>query len=321
MVSTIFHLLFSNYSSLRKLLLRYYFEMELSDLINIFSPLVLVLMMISMGMNLELKDFKDIYLRPKPVIIGSIGQLIILPLLAFGIIYFWPGEIPDPLKIGLIILAACPGGISSNVVAFLCKGDPALSVSLTLISSFSAVLTIPFLINYALSIFAESHSYIPLPLLMTSLKIAVITIVPIAIGMLSKNKFPGLADKFSLMIQRVSVFLLILVVVGVLYKEKRILIELTKLAGALGTVLCGFSLITGFILAKIFKLNDKQGRTIAVEIGLQNIFLSVIICLNFLKQPGYVVLPAVYSPITMIASLILVFLYSDFRKKNYNVFK
>jgi BASS family bile acid:Na+ symporter len=273
------------------------------------------MMMISMGMNLQVTDFRTIFTKPRPIIIGSVGQLLLLPLLAFGIIAFWPGEISIPIKIGLIILAACPGGIGSNVVAYLSKGDPALSVTLTLISSFSAVLTVPFLVNLALTRFAASNTYIPLPLLSTSLKIAVITIAPIMIGMFSKHKFPKFTQMASSKIQKVSIFLLILVVIGVLYKEQRILIELTKQAGAIGMSFCFLSLGMGYLLAKLLKLNDKQGRTIAIELGLQNIFLAVIICLNFLEKPTYVVVPAVYSPITMMASVLLVVFYSSIRRR------
>ena len=269
-----------------------------------------------MGMSLEVSDFKNIFNHPLSVFAGSFGQLLLLPLLAISIITLWPYEIDSTLKVGLIILAACPGGVGSNVVAFLAGGNTALSVTLTLISSFSAVLTVPFLVNYGLSHYATGYDYIPLPLLATSLKIAAITLLPIGMGMLSKKKYPGFTEKFSKIVQKVSIALLMLLVAGVLYKEKRILVELTKQAGALGTTLCVLGLLMGFIIGKLFKLDPKHGKTIAIEIGLQNIFLSIVIISNFIEQPAFLPIPAVYSPITMLASLIIVLASGNFKKPN-----
>ena len=167
--------------------------MESKFLTAVFLPLTLFIIMVSMGLGLTLNDFKRISSEPKSVIVGLIAQLVMLPLVGFVLARIFP--LTPELAVGLILLATCPGGPTSNMITYLVRGNIALSITLTAISSLITIFTLPLVINLAMQIFMGSATSLQLPFLKTVIRIAVITIFPVAIGMMLKYHTPQFAAK------------------------------------------------------------------------------------------------------------------------------
>lgn len=162
--------------------------MESNFLTAVFLPLALFIIMLGMGLGLTIKDFKRIWIEPKSVLIGLMAQLIMLPMIGFLLANMLP--LSPELAVGVIILAACPGGPTSNLMTYLIQGNVALSVTLTAISSVVSVFTIPLVVNLAMKTFMQETVMLQLPFLKTVVQIAVITIIPVTLGMLLHHYAP-----------------------------------------------------------------------------------------------------------------------------------
>ena len=160
--------------------------MEGNILTEVFLPLTLAVIMLGMGLSLTVTDFKRIFIYPKAVTLGLINQLLILPLIAFALAIFF--DLAPGLAVGLMILAACPGGPTSNLISHLANGDTALSITLTAFSSLITVITIPFIVNFSISYFIPGGEQPPLNIFGTVISVLAITIIPVAIGMLIFKK-------------------------------------------------------------------------------------------------------------------------------------
>jgi bile acid:Na+ symporter, BASS family len=264
---------------------------------NIFTsvllPLALAIVMLGMGLSLVPDDFKRITRYPKAVAVGSVCQILLLPLIGILITLLVPMQ--PAIAVGLIVLALCPGGPSSNLMTYLAKGDVALSVTLTAVSSIFTVFTIPVLTNLALQHFLGVSAAIALPIGSTMLHIFLITFLPIAIGMATRYQFPNTAGRLEKQMSRLAVVLLALIIVLLLIKEG------FKLRGFLlqvgiGVVLLNLlTMLAGFLAAKLFRLPLAQQICIAIEVGIQNGTLAIAITAGLLNNPDMAVPAAVYS--------------------------
>ena len=180
--------------------------MESNFLTAVFLPLALFIIMLGMGLGLTLDDFKRVLVEPKAVIIGLIAQLIMLPVVGFFLASIFP--LDPELAVGLMILTACPGGSTSNMVTYLVKGNIALSITLTAISSLITVFTIPFVVNFSMTHFMGKEVAIQLPFVKTVVQIAVITLIPITIGMLLHRYMPKFAMTVEKGVKWLSLFFL-----------------------------------------------------------------------------------------------------------------
>ena len=192
--------------------------MESNFLTAVFLPFALFIIMLGMGLGLTVKDFTRIFVEPKAVIIGLIAQLIIVPVVGFLLAIFFP--LSPELAVGVVILAACPGGPTSNLVTYLVKGNVALSITLTAISSLVTVFTIPLVVNLAMQQFMTESVALQLPFLKTVIQIAVITLIPVSLGMLTHHYAPTLAATIEKKVKWLSLFFLGLIIVGLLLKER-----------------------------------------------------------------------------------------------------
>ena len=194
--------------------------MEDSILKTVILPASLALIMFGMGLALTLADFKRILQQPKAVVLGAFSQLIILPLIAFGLleIFGYTGS----FAVGLIIIAACPGGATSNIITHVSKGDTALSVTLTAISSVVTIFSIPFLVNYALSKYTGNASSITLPLKDTVGALFIITLIPVGIGMLVRKLNSNFAIKADKVVRVASIIIFIAILAALILKNKHI---------------------------------------------------------------------------------------------------
>lgn len=275
--------------------------MQSSLFTAVLLPLALAIVMLGMGLSLVPEDFKRITRYPKAVAVGTFCQILLLPLIGALIALIVPMQ-PE-IAVGLIVLAVCPGGPSSNLVTYLAKGDVALSVTLTAVSSTITVFTIPLLTNLALQYFLGKGAAIALPIGSTIIQIFLITLLPIAIGMAIRHQFPYTARRLEKQMSRLAVGLLALIIVLLLVREG------SKLPGFLvqvgiGVVLLNLlAMLAGFHAGRLFRLPLDQQLCIAIEVGIQNGTLAIAITAGLLNNPDMAVPAAVYSLLMYITGL------------------
>jgi bile acid:Na+ symporter, BASS family len=260
---------------------------------TVLLPLSLAIVMLGMGMSLVPEDFRRIARYPKAVAVGTCCQILLLPLIGAAITLVVPME-PE-IAVGLMVVAVCPGGASSNLATYLARGDVALSVTLTALSSMITVLTIPLLTNLALQYFLGKSAAIALPIGATMLQIFLITLLPVIIGMVVRHQFPALARRLEKQLSYLAIGLLALIIIILMVREG------SKLTGFLVQVGMGVLLLNllatlaGFGVGKLFRLTLPQQICIAIEVGIQNGTLAIAITAGLLNNPDMAVPAAVYS--------------------------
>ncbi|MEL7141243.1 MAG: bile acid:sodium symporter family protein [Cyanobacteria bacterium J06643_4] len=269
--------------------------MESSFLTAVFLPLALFVIMLGMGLGLTLDDFKRILVASKAVILGLVAQLIGLPLLGFLLVSIFP--LSPELAVGVVILSACPGGPTSNLVTYLARGNVALSITLTAISSLVTVFTVPIVVNVAMERFLGAGTALQLPLLGTMLRIAVITLIPVSLGMLLHNKSPRLAARIERWVKWLSLFFLGLIIVGLLLKERAQVGSFFLQVGWVMLALVVSAMGLGYAIATLANLDKATATAITVEVGIQNGTLAIAIASapTFLNTPSMAIPAAIYS--------------------------
>jgi bile acid:Na+ symporter, BASS family len=264
---------------------------------NLFTavllPLALSLVMLGMGLSLIPEDFKRIARYPKAVAVGTICQVLLLPLIALLITQIVPMQ--PTIAVGLIVLALCCGGPSSNLITYLAKGDVALSVSLTAVGSIITVFTIPVFANLALEHFLGQNAAIEMPIGQTMGQIFLITLLPIAIGMTIRQRFPHIANRLEKVMSRVAAGLLALIIILLVVREGSKLPGFILQVGVGVLLLNVLSMLAGFSIGKVLKLPPSQQICIAIEVGISNGTLALAITAGLLNNPEMAIPAAVYS--------------------------
>jgi BASS family bile acid:Na+ symporter len=264
-----------------------------SDPSVIFLAASLFIIMLGMGLSLAPDDFKRIVKDPRAVLTGLACQLIGLPLIGFLIAKFF--SVSPEIAIGIMIIAAAPGGLTSNLIAHLAKGDTALSVSLTAISSLVTIFTIPFIVNFSLLHFIQQDQVVQLDIMKTILQILTITIIPVSAGMFIKHKAPSFAFKMDKPVRLASAIVLGLVVAGIIMKDRQNFVSYFQEAGIAAFALNTLSMLAGLFAGKVLKLNFAQSVSISIEAGIQNGTLAIAIAVGILGNTQFAIAPAVYS--------------------------
>ncbi len=267
--------------------------MESNFLTTVFLPLALFIIMMGMGLGLKIVDFKRILIEPKGVILGLVAQLIMLPLVGFLLASLFP--LTPELAVGVIILAACPGGATSNVISYLVQGNVALSISLTAISSLITIVSIPLVINLGMQTFLGADTALQLPLLETIIQIAVIILLPISLGMFINHSQPRLAAKLEKTVKWVSLSFLGLIIFGLLLKERANFLPSLMQVGGVTLCLNLITMFLGYAIATMAKLDESSSKTITVEVGIQNGTLAITIASTLLNTPTMAIPAAIYS--------------------------
>ena len=280
--------------------------MESNFLSAVFLPLALFFIMMGMGLGLKLVDFKRVLVEPKGVILGLVAQLIVLPLVGFVLASIFP--LTPELAVGVIILAACPGGATSNVISYLVRGNVALSITLTAISSLVTIISIPLVINLGMQMFMGADTTLQLPILTTITQIAVITLLPISLGMFINKSQPRLAAKLENIVKWLSLFFLGLIFFGLLLKERANLLPFFLQVGGVTLSLNLITMFLGYAIATFAKLDDKSRKTITVEVGIQNGTLAITIASTLLNTPSMAIPAAIYSLLMFLTSAGFAFL-------------
>lgn len=279
--------------------------MQDSILTAVFLPLALAFIMLGMGLSLTLKDFRNIFVYPKAMVLGLTNQLILLPIFGFAIAQLF--GLTGALAVGVMILAACPGGATSNLITHLSRGDIALSISLTAVSSFITIITIPIIVNFAIYFFGEEGS-ITLPVFETIIQIMGVTVVPVSFGMFLKKRFPILSIKADKPVRIASAVIFSAVLIAAILKERDSIVEFFILTGPGMLALNLLTLVVGFFLASVFLLPKRQRLTISIESGIQNGTLGIMIAATLLKNSEMTIPIAIYSLIMFVTSAVIIFL-------------
>ncbi|MGK7963317.1 bile acid:sodium symporter family protein [Crocosphaera sp.] len=274
--------------------------MESNFLSAIFLPLALFIIMMGMGLGLKVVDFKRILIEPKGVFFGLIAQLIILPIVGFLLAGIFP--LTPELAVGVVILSACPGGATSNIISYLVRGNVALSITLTAIGSLITIVTIPLVINLGMQTFMTTETALQLPFLKTIIKIAVIILLPISLGMLLNYNQPKLAAKIEKFVKWFSLFFLGLIIFGILFQERANLLSSFLQVGGVTLSLNLVTMFLGYTLATMVKLDEKSTKTITVEVGIQNGTLAITIASVFLNSPTMAIPAGIYSLLMFVTS-------------------
>ncbi len=251
--------------------------------------------MLGMGLGLTISDFKRIVVAPKAAILGLISQLVMLPIVGFVLASIFP--LTPELAVGVMILAACPGGATSNLMTYIARGDVALSISLTAISSLITLFTIPLVVNFSMQVFMGEASALQLPFLTTVTQIAVITLIPVSLGMLLNHYAPRFAASVEKSVKWLSLGFLGLIIAIILYQERANIVGFFVQVGGVTLTLNVITMALGFAIAALGKLNRSTTKALTIEVGIQNGTLAIAVASApiFLNNPTMAIPPAIYS--------------------------
>jgi BASS family bile acid:Na+ symporter len=270
------------------------------------APLALALIMLGLGMSLTIQDFLRVIKTPKDFIVGFICQMILLPIVAFTLIKLL--NTPLELALGVMIIAAAPGGVTSNILSKFANGDVALSISLTAIISLVSVITVPFIIFLSIDLLNIDYVSKEISMIDISLKMFFIVTIPVIIGMITRHFAESFINRNVLLIQRLSIALFILIFIAIYIEEWDNIVSFIARAGLIALTLNIVMMVVGFYVAKFFASGVAQQKTISLECGLQNGTLAVFVGTQIFDKMVYIVPTAAYALVMMITSLIFLFI-------------
>lgn len=267
--------------------------MQIDLLTKIILPASLFLIMLGMGLSLKLADFKGIAKEPKAVGIGVFGQMILLPLLAFAVAVLF--KLAPEISVGLIIISLVPGGVTSNMFTYLSHGDVALSISLTAIVSLVTPFTIPLFTAFSIDYFMGADANIQFPILKTIIQLLVITLVPVAIGMIINYFFQNAAAKTEKFMKWFSVALMFFIIGLIVHTNYEMIVNNMSTVGVATLILNVAALVLGYALARITQLKHSQTVTIGFEVGIQNGTLALVVAGTLLQNETMMIPGALYG--------------------------
>ena len=280
---------------------------DLNLLFNQFIPPIVFDIMLSMGLSLSAGDFLRVVKFPKAAIIGLLGQLLLLPTLAFLLAFLL--RVPPEIAVGGMLLAACPGGITSNGYVFVGRGDVGLSVTLTAITSIVTVFTIPLITWFSLNYFEAVSISAELPISTMFERLVTITAIPVCLGMLVHHRWPNVVTRNLRILRKTSLLLLIVMMVGVTIGTWDTIQQHLISAGLLAVSINLISSASGYLLGKRFGLPEIQVRTITFEIGVQNPSLAILVAIGILNQPEFATLAVIYALVMKTTALSLLYFW------------
>lgn len=300
-----------------------------AQIVNILIKSALAIIMLGVGLSLTAKDFKNIIIFPKALIIGLSAQMLVMPILAFFIAWFSP--LPLELKVGIVIVSVCPGGASSNLITHLLRGRVALSISMTTMNSVITLVSIPFIVNLALVGFLGEGTAIKLPFWETVAQIFLITILPASLGVLIRAIHADFAKKTERPLKFILPIILASVFAIKFFAGKQSGgsgITTEDIFGIMPYVLSLniIGMILGFAIAKFLRLGKLNQLTIAIEVGLQNTALALLVAGTLLQKPTMEKPALVYAMFTFFTTILFGIIFKKlnklrFTEANYNEIK
>jgi BASS family bile acid:Na+ symporter len=276
------------------------------EIVTKIAPLGLALIMLGLGMSLTVKDFIRVVKFPKDFLVGFTCQMLVLPIIAFVLIKLL--NTPLELALGVMIIAAAPGGVTSNVLTKFADGDVALSITLTAIISLISVISVPFIIFLSIDLLNINYITKEFSIIGISLKMFFVVTIPVLIGMIIRHFAKNLILNNIRLIQRISITLFVLVFIAIYIEEWDNIANFIKQAGLIALILNIVMMIVGFYIAKFFTSGAPQQRCISLECGLQNGTLAVFVSTQLFDEMIYIVPTAAYALVMMATSLFFVFI-------------
>jgi len=277
---------------------------------DVILPLALAFIMFTLGLGLSLADFIQIIKNPKNFFIGLISQLFFLPIVAIAITMIW--SLPNEIAIGLILIAAAPGGVTSNILTSFAKGDVALSISLTAVMSLLSVISIPIVLGISLGLISD-QSLGSISLSGIAISMFLIVTLPVLLGMIFRATLSYLTKIIEKWAKVISTLLFVLVLLGAILAERENIINYFAQTGLVVLVLNLVMMVLAYYWAKVFGTGKAQQKAIAIECGLQNGTLAIFVGTSVFGGGLYIIPAATYSLVMYLTSLIFIFI---FRKNN-----
>lgn len=268
--------------------------MAASPLLTIFLPLALGIIMLGLGLSLTLADFTRVARYPKPVFVGLACQLLLLPVACFFIAKAF--GLAPALAVGMMLLAASPGGTTANLYSHLAHGDVALNITLTAVSSVIAILTMPLIVNFSLAHFMTDDQALPLQFGKV-LQVFVIVLGPVAIGMALRRRFPAFAARMEKPVKIVSALFLLVIVLMAVIKDWQTVTTYAPVVGLAALCFNLLSLAVGYYVPRMLNLSKRQAVAIGMEIGIHNGTLAIALALSpaLLNNSTMAIPAALYS--------------------------
>ncbi len=270
------------------------------------APISLALIMLALGMGLTIQDFTRVIKQPGDFIVGLICQLVFLPIIAFALVFIL--DVPMELAVGLMIIAAAPGGVTSNILTKFANGDVALSISLTAVISLLSILTVPFIIFKSIDLLNASANTNEISMIGISIKMFLVVTLPVILGMIIRRFANNFVSSNEKIIQTISFILFLIVLLGAIIQERSNIIPYLMKAGTITLLLNIIMMMIGFYVGKFFATGIKQRKCISLECGLQNGTLAIFVATQIFNDVTYIIPAAIYSLIMFATSLIFVFL-------------
>ena len=281
------------------------------EIVTNIAPIALAIIMLGLGAYLTVDDFLRVAKNPKDFFIGFICQLIVLPIVAYLLIITL--SVPIEMALGVMLIAAAPGGVTSNVLTKFANGDVALSISLTAVMSLLSIVTVPFIVINSINLFDITYVEREITMVSISLKMFFVVTVPVIIGMIIRHFTGDLVIRNLKFIQRFSIALFLLVFAAIYIEEWDKIVSFLTRAGLIALILNVTMMVIGFYVAKFFASGTPQQRAISLECGLQNGTLAVFVATQLFDNIIYMVPTAAYALVMMVTSVIFVLIL---RKSN-----
>ena len=268
---------------------------------DVILPLSLAFIMFSLGLGLSLSDFTRVFSKPRDFLIGLFFQIIVLPIVALIIVMFWP--LSPELAIGVMILAAAPGGVTSNVLTSFAKGNIALSISLTAINSILCVITVPLILMVSLTVLDMGSINEGQSLFSVASQMFLVVTIPVLIGVLLSS----VLSSFEKIAKNISIILFVLVLIGAILSQRENVVSYFAQAGLVMLFLNVIMMIIVFFLSKSFNASKETFRCWLMEVGLQNGTLAIVVANTFFASTVYLIPAAIYSLIMYATALPLIY--------------
>ncbi len=280
--------------------------MQSSAVFSILLPMALVVIMLGLGLSLTVADFRKVISRPKPVVVALICQTLILPVICFGIVY--ASALPAAVAVGMMLLAASPGGSSANLYSHLAGGDVALNITLTTINTVLALATLPIIVNFSLMFFYGEGKVIPLQIDKV-LQVFALVLIPVAIGMFVRNRYGALAIALDRPVKILSSLFLAGIVLVALIQEWSTLLTWGPVIGVATLAFNLISLAIGYGVPRLMRLERRQAIAICMEVGIHNSTLVIAIAMSptLLNNSEMAIPPAIYGLIAYVTAAIVVY--------------
>ncbi len=263
------------------------------DVVQTLLPLALAFIMFYLGLTLVVGDFRKVAERPKALLVGLVGQVLLVPLAGFAVAN-WSGLSPM-MAVGLMVLAACPSGVSSGLLTHLARGDTALAISLTAVTSLAAVLTLPLVVGVSFQFFMASQLGVQLPVVAMVKGIFILTTFPVLVGMVLRWRLASHVMRAEPIVGKITTTLFVLIVLNTFWDQRQVLQDNLSLLGPAVLVLNLFILGGAYLLSQVTRLNRRDRIAVVTECGLKNSALGIVVCLQWLQQPAMSAPSVVYA--------------------------